>query len=301
MELQATLDAVRALLRQGDTGAALETLRLSLEENKRQYTDALPLLHSLEANYGAIRQQELKGILSVQESQREYNRINDGLLSILADLSAGRKPVTVATSRRRMAWLIGGAAVFFLVALVFYVFRDNPSCPNYQSSDTLHVMLLPFLKVEGNAKRPEITLQERIRELTTNNKLPSEVEILVDYDSERKNPDIRGAAELGRHCSADFVVWGSYSDSDSTRVNVKYVFPNNEQKSGSTGFQAFRNLTELQSGAMLNRTLDDAILSLCAMMALRADNIPLAKKWLDKVKEPGAQDSAMIQIVNQTN
>ncbi len=52
---------------------------------------------------------------------------------------------------------------------------------------------------------------------------------------------------------------------------------------------------------MLNRTFDDAIFSLCAMMALRADNLPLAKKWLDKVKEPGAQDSAMIKIVNQTN
>lgn len=301
MELQATLDAVQALLRQGDTGAALETLRLFLEENKRQYPDVLRVLHSLEANYGAIRQQELKGTLSIQESQREYNRVNDALLGILADLSAGRKPVTVATSRRRMAWMIGGATVLFLVALVFYVFRDNQPCPDFKSNNALHVMLLPFLKVEGNSKRPEITLQERIRELTDKNKLPAEVEILVDYDSERINPDTRKAADLGRHCSADFVVWGSYSDSDSTRVNVKYVFPNNEEKSGSTGFQAFKNLTELQSGAMLNRTLDDAIFSLCAMMALRADNLPLAKKWLDKVKEPGAQDSAMIKIVNQTN
>ncbi len=141
MELQATLDAVQALLRQGDTGAALETLRLFLEENKRQYPDVLRLMHNLEANYGAIRQRELKGILSIQDAQREYNRVNDGLLSILADLSAGRRPITVATSRRRLAWLIGGTAVLFLVALVVYVFRDNQSCPEFKSPETLHVML----------------------------------------------------------------------------------------------------------------------------------------------------------------
>lgn len=301
MELHATLDAAQALLRQGDTGAALETLRLFLEENKRQYAHAYQILGTLQASYGATRQNELKGILSIQEAQREYNRVNDALLSLLADLTAGRQPVTVATSRRRMAWLMGGAAVLLIVALVVWVFRDNQHCPTFKMEDTLHVMLLPFQRVEGNAKKPEIVLQDNIRQKTHDNNLPAEVEIFGNYDSEKNNPDAASAAELGRHCDAHLVVWGNYSDSDSTRVNVKYVFTHNEQKSGSTGFQSYSNLTALQSGVLLNRTLDDAIFSLCAMMALRADNLPLAKKWLGKVKEPGEQDSAMIQIVNQAN
>lgn len=299
MELQATIDAVHALLRQGDTGAALETLRLFLGDNKKQYPDALRALQGMEANYGATRQQELKGILSFQEAQREYSRINDALLALLDDLSAGRVPASAGSTRRRRAWLMGGAALLFIVALVLWVSRDNQSCPDFDDTQGLHVMLLPFQNVGGAPAKPEKVLQEGIRDLTQKNKLAADVKVLGDYDSERKNPDAKDAASLGRHCSADFVVWGSYSSGDSARVDINYIFPNKEDQGGSTGFQAFKNITDLQSGAMLRRSLDDAILSLCAMMALRANDLPLAKKWLDKVKEPSAQDSAMLSFVNE--
>src|SRR6218665_2592732 len=111
MEIHATILAFRALLRQGDTGSALETLRLFLEENSRRFPDALRTLQVLQANYAAARQQEQKGILSFQEAQREYSRINDALLTVADDLENGRsRGVSPGQTRRRRTWLILGAA-----------------------------------------------------------------------------------------------------------------------------------------------------------------------------------------------
>ena len=75
MEQQAAINAVQALLRQGDTAAALETFRLFLTDNKLQYADTLQALNTLEAAYNTTRQNEFKGILAPEETQREYNRI----------------------------------------------------------------------------------------------------------------------------------------------------------------------------------------------------------------------------------
>lgn len=297
MELRPIIEAARAHIREGNTGAALDTLRAFLENNTPRYPDALRLLRALEANYGAARQQELKGILSFQEAQREYSRVNDGLFALLDDLEAGRP--TPARSRRRWPLAVAAAVIVLAVAAVLFLRGGGDECPDFNEQAGLRVLLLPFQNIGSERGRPEVELRDRIRTLTQKNQLEADVEIHTDYDSERRAPDRDDAVLAGRHCGADLVVWGRYLLSDSARVNVNYVFTEDPAQEGSTGFQAFRDLTVLQSGTMLNRSLDDAIFSICAIMAMRAGNFDLAKSWLDKVKEPVMQDSAMLQWLSR--
>ena len=299
MEKQAAIDAVQALLRQGDTAAAIEAFRLFLTDNAQQYADTLQVLNTLEASYNTTRQNEFKGILSPQETQREYNRINDAIFSLLRDLDVRQTRPLASTVRRRRTWLIAAAALLFVIALGLLVFRDSRPCPHFKDTPGLKIMLLPFQNVGSQQQSPENVLQTTIRKLTDENKLPSQVQIVEKLPPGKRNPDITEAAEYGRHCHADLVIWGSYTVDDSTRVDVNYVFSNNEQTGNSTGFQAFKNITELQKGALLRRTLNDALFSVCAMMAVRTENWPVARKWLEKIKEPSPQETAMLTMVNK--
>lgn len=300
MELQSTIEAVRALLRQGDTGAALETLRLYLEEQKPPGLHAtLEMLHGLEARFGAVRQKEFKGLIAPQDAQREYNQINDALLGLLTDMQSGKTPVSAASRRRRKVWAVAAVALVAIVTLVLFVFKNKEHCPDFSGANGLRVMILPFQKVGGNDQAPEIVLQKVIRQRTGDNQLPVKVEVYTSLPASRRNPDHADAAQMGRDCGADLVIWGIYATDDSTRVDINYVFAQNESNSVSTGFQAFGNITELQSGALVKRTLDDAIFSVCALMAIRADNMPLAKKWLEKIKEPNAREAALLTRVNE--
>lgn len=297
MELRPTIEAVRALLSQGDTAAAFRTLRIFLEKNNRRHPDALSAVRALEANYAGARQQEQKGILSVEEARREYSRANDALLALLDDLETGRAPTSPRRARRYRALWIGAAAVLVLAAAAVWYFRPAYECPKF--GDGLRVLLLPFQNVGGEQRKPELILLDEIAQRTAANQLPASVKVLGISDSESNRLDADAVREIGQTCKADLVVWGRYSTGDSTRVNVHYVFVAGERKEGATGYQAFKDLTDLASGVLVKRTLDDALFSICARMALSNDNLPLAKKWLEKVKEPDARDMAMSDWVGK--
>lgn len=218
---------------------ALETFRLFLTDNAQQYADTLQVLNTLEASYNTTRQNEFKGILSPQETQREYNRINDAIFSLLRDLDARQTRPLASTVRRRRTWLIAAAALLFVVALGLLVFRDSHSCPNFKDTPGLRVMLLPFQNVGSQQQNPESVLQTSIRKLTGDNNMPAQVQILEKLPPEKRNPDVAEAAEYGRHCQADLVIWGSYSVDDSARVDVNYVFfqqRTNRQQHRLSGF-----------------------------------------------------------------
>ncbi|HNM24400.1 MAG TPA: hypothetical protein PKL15_03175 [Saprospiraceae bacterium] len=301
MEQQAAINAVQALLRQGDTAAALETFRLFLTDNKLQYADTLQALNTLEAAYNTTRQNEFKGILAPEETQREYNRINNAIFGLLRALDSPAAKPSSGTIRRRRTWLIAAIALLCVVVMVLLVFRDKRLCPDFKETPGLRVMLLPFQNVGSQQQNPESVLQTSIRKLTSDNNIPAQVQIIDQLPAEKRNPDAAEAAAYGRHCQADLVIWGSYTVDDSARVDVNYVFSNDEQNSSNTGFQAFKNITELQKGALVRRTLNDALFSVCAMMAVRSDNLPVARKWLQKIKEPSPQEAAMLVMVEQKN
>lgn len=302
-------DVIRDLLRQGDTGQALRMLITYLENDNSQ-DEAVRTLRVIEANYNAARQEELKGIIAFNEAQRTYNRANDTLLAVLDDIEAGRvfhSNTPPASGRRpisRFTWLAGALALVLLVAVGFWALwpaaqkpAETSICPAWHGNGP-KILLLPFQKAAGDDVRPEIFIQTRIQELSRNNNFPLAVEILTEYNSELSNPDLPEADSLGHRCDADMVIWGNYfMEQGILKVDARFDFIRS-RGSGSTGFREFPKMEGLINGRML-KTLDDAVFALCALMAVRERNLPLAKKWLAKVKDPQEREKRLLARINE--
>lgn len=298
-------DAAREALRQGDTAKAIELVISHLEAG-RHHAETLRTLRVVEANYHAARQQEVKGILTFSEAQREYNKLNDNLLAILDALTEGKKtsPTSASpTSRARWPVLVG-IGVLALAALLgaWWFLRKNaaPDCPEFRGQG-LRVLILPFQNVgsTSNDAKPEVVLQSRIEERSRSNDFPLSVEVMTDFNAAKHNPDLYDAQPLGKTCGADMVIWGLYDKSgDNIQLDTRFAFVKPDGASGGTGFQVFASVPNIHSGKML-KGLDDAVFSLCAIMALREKRLPLVKKWLEKVVVKDERDSKVLAKLQQ--
>ncbi len=302
MELQPTIDATRALIREGETGKALQTLISALEKEPR-YAATVRTLQVLEGNYNAARQQELKGILSFQEAQRSYSQVSDALLSILNDLHSGRVPV-VRNRSKYMMWLIIGV-LLLLGSIGGYLYSTSfqgkvaGGCSVEFQDGGPKVLILPFKNVARGAAKPELVIQSRIQTLANNKNFPVSAEILTKLSLTSFNANgTRDAAELAQRCGADMVIWGYYEHSDSLYIDLRFLAVHNPGSAFETGFQAFRNLPEVQSGKLLTR-MDDAIFGVCGIMALRTGNAKVAREWFGKMQEKGEVVEEMEKILNE--
>jgi hypothetical protein len=292
MEVNSNIESIRALLGQGDTGKALQLLIGLLEKDTRFKDNLLRTLRVAEANFNATRQQELKGILSFQEAQREYSKVNDTLLAVLDDFEAGRVPsVTVPPGENRRRWLwIGGGAVLLLAALAFWLLRKGDAgCPKFENKDALHVMILPFDNLGKIEAKPAFRIQNEIQELTKKGGFPAEVKIRTQ--GAQSDVTSQDAERLGRQCDADLVIYGQYLafEKDSIRVKMGFKFLREGGREVNLPFKTFRDITDVQPA----RDLQDAVFSLCAMIALRNKNWEFAKRWTGRIREKVPQELAM--------
>ncbi len=297
MEGNTTIEAIRALLSQGDTGKATQLLIGLLEKDARFKDNLLRTLRVAEANYNATRQQELKGILSFQEAQREYNKVADTLLAVLDDFEAGRVPAPAQkpAGRNRLVW-IGAAGAFVVLALLaFWLLRGDRDCPKFENDQALHIIVVPFDKLGGAEARPALRIQDGIQELTAKAGIPAEVKISRQQNKDGFNT--QDAEKMGRQCGADLVIFGQYQsfEKDSIRVKTGFKF----LKEGGIGahgpFTTFRDITAIQPA----RDLQDAVFSLCAMIAIRNRNWQFAQRWMGRIHEKNEQETAMSDWVDK--
>ena len=313
MSAHPIFESVRQHLQQGETGAALHTLITYLEAEGKQ-TELLRTLRVVQANYNAAKQQELKGILAFQEAQREYSKVNDTLLLAMDDLVAGRSTRTsVPGAGRSIPWMwIGGAALAIIAVAAFFLFRKpeaaglaaktaEPVCPQFRPAD-YRIMLIPFLSLSGDTLiKPSLSIQMRIRQLTMSNNMSTDVQIAPGA---RANGmlDFVHAEQKGKECNADLVIWGQFEKvDDSIQVDVHYVFTKGDMISRHTDFQPFKSLSALQKSGKSSglRTLDDAVLSLCSILAVHANRPEVAEKWLGKIQDTSEKDDSLVQAISQ--
>ncbi len=302
MELPPILDATRALVREGETGKALQTLIPALEQEPR-YASTVRTLQVLESNYNAVRQQELKGILSFQEAQRSHSQVSDALLSILNDLQSGRVP-NVRKRSNRMTWLIIGILLLlagiggFLYSTSFKGKMPGDGCVEFSGSGP-KVLILPFKNVARGAAKPELVIQSRIQALSNNKNFPISAEILAKMTLSSFNANgTRDAETLAHRCGADMVIWGYYEHSDSLYIDLRFFSLRHPGSAFETGFQTFRNLPEVQSGKLLTR-MDDAILAVCGVLAVRSGKADVARAWFGKMQEKGEVVEEMEKILEK--
>lgn len=291
MEGNSNIESIRALLSQGDSGKALQLLIGLLEKDSRFKDNLLRTLRVAEANFNLVRQQELKGILSFQEAQREYSKVNDTLLAVLDDFEAGRVPSVAVASENRRRWIwIGGGVVLLLAALAFWLLRGREAgCPKFEKKDALHVLVLPFDKLGEREARPASLIQSEIQGLTKKGGFPAEVRIKTK--GEQSDVNSQDAERLGRQCEADLVIYGQYLafEKDSIRVRMGFKFLKGGGAEGELPFKTFRDITEVQAA----RDLKDAVFSLCAMIAIQNKNWEFAKRWVGRIREKEPQEMAM--------
>lgn len=292
MENNLDVATVRSLLSQGDTAKAVQLLIALLEKDFRYKDNLLRTLRVAEANFNATRQQELKGILPFQEAQREYNKVNDTLLTVLDDFEAGRVPArSLPTSGASRKWLwagIGGALLMGI--LVFWLLKGrNAGCPSFDDKQALHVLILPFDRLGASEARPAIRIRDGIQELTQKAGIKAEVKISPSDPKEDMNS--QEAERLARVCDADLVIFGQYQAfaKDSIRVKMGFKFVREGGAAFNGPFKTFRDVTAVQP----TRDLEDALFSLCAIIAMRNRNWQFAKKWMGRIREKDSQEMAM--------
>lgn len=292
MENNLDVATVRSLLSQGDTAKAVQLLIALLEKDFRYKDNLLRTLRVAEANFNATRQQELKGILPFQEAQREYNKVNDTLLTVLDDFEAGRVPArSLPTSGASRKWLwagIGGALLMGI--LVFWLLKGrNTGCPSFDDKQALHVLILPFDRLGASEARPAIRIRDGIQELTQKAGIKAEVKISPSDPKEDMNS--QEAERLARVCDADLVIFGQYQAfaKDSIRVKMGFKFVREGGAAFNGPFKTFRDVTAVQP----TRDLEDALFSLCAIIAMRNRNWQFAKKWMGQIREKDSQEMAM--------
>lgn len=299
MESNFDVSTIRALLSQGDTGKAVQLLIAQIEKDARFKDNLLRTLRVVEANFNATRQQELKGILPFQEAQREYSKVNDTLLAVLDDFEAGRVPaVNAATTggANRKLWVIAGAALLLLGALVFWLLKGrNAECPKFENPQAIHVMILPFAKLGGDDAKPALRILDGIQDLTKKANIQAEVKVNTRVSEDRL--DAQAAEQLARECSADLVIFGQYQafGKDSIRVKVGYSLLKGSGFDRNGPFKTFRDITSVQP----TRDLQDAIFSLCTMLAARQGKWIFAKRWMGRIREKNSEEIAMSAWLDQ--
>ncbi|TNE57408.1 MAG: hypothetical protein EP344_11160 [Bacteroidetes bacterium] len=289
------LQAIRTLLRQGDTGKALEALIDLIKQDERYRAGLLRTLLVLEGEYNAVRQKELKGILPFAEAQRKYNATNDSILAILDDFENGRIPPAASLNggsfRNNRLILIVGVLLVSVILVVWKVMGNSGGeCPEFENPKARHILVLPFDPLDAAEAPVHLRIQESINTLTR------KAGILVEVKIGQRSPEDPSSLELanrrGRQCQADLVVYGQYKkfSEDSIRVNLGYSFMKaGQSQTGSLPFRTFRDITEVQ----VTRGFEDALFALCAMIAVDDQNWPVARRWMDKIQDKEVSEVKM--------
>ncbi len=287
------IQTIRDLLSQGETGKALAAFIDLLKQDTRYKDNLLRTLRVLESEYNAVRQKELKGILPFQEAQREYNAANDALLAILDDVEAGRVPSSAIRPgyRNIVLAVFGGMVLLMAVFVLWKAFgKQDFDCPRFDRPQALHVLLLPFDNLGKKPSPVEIRVQEDITNLTRKAKIP--VQVIISERQTNDPSSLQIAERRGRDCKADLVIYGTYKTfdpGDSLRVNMGYQYLKAGGEAGNIPFKTFRDITEVNA----SRDLEDALFSICAMIAVGEKKWEFAQRWMDKIKNKEANEEKM--------
>jgi len=250
-------------------------------------------LDVLEAEYHQVQRDHQKGVLSYEERQVRVNRLNDRLLSLIR--SSG--PAAAQKKRPRIIWITGVLIALSAVAVWWIMAERTPDCPSYPPNISNRVLVVPFENVGGNEAQPQVVIRNRINELSTNNGLS----VRAQLGNPASIAALDEAPMAAENCNANVVVWGTYAASDSIRLVLNYYFMDQPAISNTGQLLSLRDAIGLQSGKML-KDLDDAILSLCGLIALREGDDKLAEKWFEKVKHTEPMDREALRLLrSQSN
>ncbi|HLP95260.1 MAG TPA: hypothetical protein VK168_14550 [Saprospiraceae bacterium] len=296
-------DTIRQYISEGETGKALQTFIGHLE-SEHTHSQLLKALRIAQGNFHTVQRKEGNGILNFQEARSEYARINEVMLNMLDEIRSNPSGSNTSAKPLVRVWIATAGLLVGLVVLAIYFLLPNSGkvastpglqCPEFKFG-VRKVMVLPFQKLGGEDSRPDLSLQTRIQDLTERNQLATEVKLVTADKPELIKPgSAREGAALGIACEADLVIWGEYEKfADSISVDIRYAFTAADWPAGIAS-QTFKNVSEIKTDQMKISNFDEAVLRLCTALALHANRMDLAEKWLMKQPNANAREQAWKQ------
>lgn len=281
MDRSAIQATVSELIRAGKTAAAFAYVR----EQPLGAATARDLA-ILEGDFAELQRADAKGILSYTDKQLRLNQIHDRLLGLLA--ATDRPP---HSARPQRWWLV--VPLILLLGLGLWGWWPGASgyaCPDFPPAVSQRILVLPFENIGGQEAKPQVVLLNRINELAQKNGLPA----IARLGAAREGLTLDQAPALGEACGASLVVWGTYSGgTDSLRVVLQYCFTDFADWNNAGELIALKDVTALYRGSMI-KPLDDAILALCGMLAVREGDRALAVRWFERVEEKDTTDRQLL-------
>jgi Effector-associated domain 11 len=275
---------VKDLIRLGDTPGVFKLLTSANLSPTQVKT-----LTIIEAAYSDIKQAELKGLATTDELQIRKNKINNQLLELL-DLDD--KPLSKSSKIKPVAIFVTS---LLSIGLLWWLLK-NPSiqCPSYSAEINNKILVLPFENIGESPAKPHISIYKRINELASKNNLSAFAQVTEMINENLSDQQV---PELVKECNLDLLIWGNYSSRpDSLRLVMEYYFSEAPEASVLSELVTLKDVTSLQKGTML-KNLDDAIFSLCGVIALREGNNALAKKWFEKVSGKEQMDMEVLKAL----
>jgi hypothetical protein len=162
------------------------------------------------------------------------------------------------------------------------------------------VLILPFAKLQGDDSGVHVLLRDRIASLAENKKFPLNVQIVEKTLDDGAIFNTSTVERISSQCGADMVVYGQYiaEKGGSPNINAQFYLAR-KGIAGGTGFQRVQNLLNLKSSDKY-RSLDDAVFSLCGVLAFGMQNDSLARTWFGKIQQRNEMDEQMWERL-QTN
>ncbi|MEM8528193.1 MAG: hypothetical protein AAGG68_26350 [Bacteroidota bacterium] len=259
--------------------AAFQQLPLS---QTQQHT-----LSVIEGSFHQLQAAITKGMITYEQQELERNRIHDRLLALLsADEHSASKP----KKRQLIPFLLAG--ILGLAVVYFFVSRPD-DCPTFAPQMNNNILILPFDNVGGEAAKPHILLRDRIEQLSLDNQLSTDIQV----GEGQAELSIAEATTLAEQCAANVIIWGKYAKaSDSLRVILQYHFLERPDWSAFGELAVIKDVTAIQTGT-ISKQLEDAIFSLCSLIALRQNKRDLFQRWTAKVEGEEAIDASILQAL----
>ena len=275
------------LIRENKTKEALQALqKASLAPELKK------ALSIVESEFNGLNQEIVKGTISSEEKQLRTNRINDRLLSIIQEAT---NPVDSRRERKRKInrYLLPLGLLAICLIAWNYFNQAVYSCPEFTEDSRNKILLIPFDNVGDQKASPHLLLRDRITQLTTKNKLSTTIKL----GAAKAEISIEEALGLAKGCQANVIIWGKFSNrADGIHLVLQYYFLDQPDWSNLGELIVLKDVTAIQSGTML-KNIDDAILSLCSVIAIRQGNTEITRKWLDKIGEKEEIDRQLSEIV----
>lgn len=278
----ALLEQARKQLAGGDTEDCLNTLKqvCTQPDMPKAYQDQHTLISGAYADY---RRRTINGTLAGTEASVELARIHERILQLMQDISLGNPPAQEPQKKGTQSWFIWLGLALVGIAAIWFLRQKSDTCPTYQAETHWKIGLVPFTNLGDRAAKPEQIIARSINELTQKNGLSAQALVWPATRVERGAQ----AQSLLANCSADLLISGEYVvlSTDSIEISLTYQF-NDNRPPVQTEFAGFSNVTALRDGILEQRSVDDAIFSLCTLLAMRENKPELAAKWIKKIQQP---------------